>query len=428
MRLDRISARQWLLALYVVTIIVVALDKAFGARGPDNNFLIFRWSFLNLASGHDMYAAQPQHHTDLYKYSPSFAVLFAPFALIPFAISLALWDALNTLLLFYAVDKLLPSRQAAIALALIYLEALRSMQRSQSNSLVTALVILAFIAFEHRKQLRAAVAIALGAAIKIFPLAALALALFYPRRIRFALLMLLASVVVLALPLLVATPAELAAQYQSWRAVEAVDALSVGGGGGGGLYGGVMQQLRLIFGVSWPNWPVQLLGTVVLMLPLARWRNWEIADFRLRFLSALLVYMVIFNHQSESPSFVIAVTGIAIWFATTPRSWWHMTVMVLTILVVSISSTDITPKSWQRDFFVHYRLKTIPCTIAWLTMIWELATFRSLERGEAHELDVAPREPLTNSISTSAPPARSRAASCRDPEQRAPRQRAPDAP
>jgi Glycosyltransferase family 87 len=394
MRLNRISLRNWLLALYIVTIIVVAIGKAYGHRGPDNNFLIFRWSFLNLASGHDMYASQPQHHADLYKYSPSFAVLFAPFALIPFSISLALWDALNALLLFFAVERLLPSRQAAMTLALIYLEVLRSIQRSQSNSLVTALVIIAFLLFERRRQLGAAFSIAIGAAVKIFPLAALALAIFYPRRIRFALLMTVAMAVVLALPLLVVSPAGLAAQYQSWRAVESVDALSVGGGGGGGLYGGVMQQLRLIFGVSWPNWPVQLAGTLLLMLPLVRWRNWADADFRLRFLCALLVYMVIFNHQSESPSFVIAVTGIAIWFVTTPRAWWHTTVMVLTILVVSISSTDITPKSWQRDFFVHYRLKTIPCTLAWITMIWELLAFRASEPGEAHELDVAARQPL----------------------------------
>jgi hypothetical protein len=396
MRLSRISARSWLLALYIVTIIVVAIGKAYGHRGPDNNFLIFRWSYLNLAAGNDMYAAQPQHHTDLYKYSPSFAVLFAPFALIPFSISLALWDALNALLLFFAVDKLLPRREAAIALALVYLEVLRSMQRSQSNSLVTALVILAFLAFEQRRQLGAAISIAIGAAVKIFPLAALALAIFHARRMRFALLMTLAAALVLALPLLVVSPAELAAQYRSWRAVEAVDALSVGGGGGGGLYGGVMQQLRLIFGVSWPNWPVQLAGTVLLMLPLARWRNWSDASFRLRFLCALLVYMVIFNHQSESPSFVIAVTGIAIWFVVTPRTWWHTTILVLTILIVSISSTDITPKSWQRDFFVHYRLKTIPCTIAWITMIWELLAFRGSESGEAREIDVPAREPLAN--------------------------------
>ncbi len=394
MRINRISARSWLLALYIVTIIVVAIGKAYGHRGPDNNFLIFRWSFLNLSAGNDMYAAQPQHHTDLFKYSPSFAVLFAPFALLPFAISLALWNALNALLLFFAVSRLLPYRPACIALALIYLEMLRSMQRSQSNSLVTALVILAFLAFEQHKPIAAAFSIAIGTAVKIFPLAALALAIFYPRRIRFALWMFVAIAVVLALPLLVVSPSALEAQYQSWRAVESIDALSVGGGGGGGLYGGVMQQLRLIFGVNWPNWPVQLAGTVLLMLPLVKWRNWAFADFRMRFLCALLVYMVIFNHQSESPSFVIAMTGIAVWFVITPRTWWHTTLMVLSILIVSISSTDITPKSWQQNFFVHYRLKTIPCTLAWLTMMWELLTFRPSESGEAHELDVATRQPL----------------------------------
>ena len=77
-RFSRISPRTWMLALYLVTIVIVAVGKAYSQRGPDNNFLIFRWSYLNRAAGHDMYAAQPQHHTDLYKYSPSFAVLLAP--------------------------------------------------------------------------------------------------------------------------------------------------------------------------------------------------------------------------------------------------------------------------------------------------------------------------------------------------------------
>src|SRR6185437_17182859 len=110
------------------------------------------------------------------------------------------------------------------------------------------------------------------------------------------------------------------------------------------LYGGVMQQLRIWLGVSWPNWPVQLVGTVLLMLPLARWREWKWPEFRLRYLCSLLVYLVIFNHQSESPSFVIAVTGIAIWYVCTPRTRLHTAIMALTILLVSISSTAITPR------------------------------------------------------------------------------------
>ena len=47
-------------------------------------------------------------------------------------------------------------------------------------------------------------------------------------------------------------------------------------------------------------------------------RRWGDADFRLRFLCSLLVFLVIFNHRSESPSFVIAMAGIAIWFVSLP--------------------------------------------------------------------------------------------------------------
>jgi hypothetical protein len=403
MRFRRPSVRALLLLLYVVTIVVVAIDKAHSHRGPDNNFLIFRWSFLNLRAGTDLYAPHPEQYLDLYKYSPSFAVLFAPFSLLPFGLALALWDALNALLLWLALDRLLPGRRGALAIALVYLEVLRSMQRSQSNALVAALVVLAYLAFEHRRQFGAAVAIAVGAAVKIFPLGALLFALFHPRKWRFALIFAATMAAVIALPLLVVSPHDLVAAYRSWHAREALDALSVGGRGGGGLYGGVMEQLRIWLGVDWPNWPVQLAGTLVLLLPLAVGggpRRWRDPDFRRRLLASMLVYMVIFNHQSESPSFVIAVTGIAIWFVSTPRTRLHVALMALTILVVSISSTDITPHWLQRDVFVRYKLKTLPCFFAWLVMQAELlgvgagarALPEQLELPEVNELDVPARE------------------------------------
>jgi len=37
------------------------------------------------------------------------------------------------------------------------------------------------------------------------------------------------------------------------------------------------------------------------------------------YLASLLVFVVIFNHQAERPSFVIAATGAAIWFVESPR-------------------------------------------------------------------------------------------------------------
>ncbi len=136
---------------------------------------IFRSASLNLFAGRDLYAAHPEQHFDFYKYSPTFAVLFAPLAYLPFALTFLCRTLLNGLLLWYALDRLLPEREATVALALLYLEVLLALQYGQSNALVAALMILAFVAFEARRPV--------GAAVKLFPLAAVSLAVFHPRRL-----------------------------------------------------------------------------------------------------------------------------------------------------------------------------------------------------------------------------------------------------
>lgn len=366
---------RWLLALYVVTVLAIVIYQ--GAFGMDNNFAVFRASFRHLAAGQDLYADYAFEYSDKFKYSPTFALLFAPFSRMPVLVALLLWNLLNALLLFYAVRRLLPGRDAATALALVYLEVVRATQRAQANALVAALMILAYIAFERRRQMTAVLAIAIGAFVKIFPMAALALAVFHARRGRVALAFAAAIVVGALLPLLVTSPSGLAAQYASWYAIEGRDALaSARGGGGAGLYGGVMYQIRLWLGVNWPNWPIQLVGVIVQLAPLARRRCWSDTDFRLRYLCSLLVFVVIFNHQAESPSFVIAVTGIAVWFVTSARRPLDVALMALTLLIVSISSTELVPHALQRDVFVQYRLKTVPCVLVWLVMQAELLGLR----------------------------------------------------
>src|SRR5207245_11141741 len=124
-------ARRWLLALYVASAALVTLQQ--GVLGHSNNFRVFRSASLNLFAGRDLYAAHPEQHFDFYKYSPTFALLFAPLAYLPFALAFLCWSLLNALLLWYALDRLLPERPATLALALVYLEVLFSMQYGQSN-------------------------------------------------------------------------------------------------------------------------------------------------------------------------------------------------------------------------------------------------------------------------------------------------------
>ncbi len=356
-------ARRWLLALYATSAVLVTIQK--GVLTQSNNFAVFRWAAINLLAGADLYAAHPGQHVDFYKYSPTFALLFLPFARPPFALALLAWNLLNALLLYYALVRLLPGRPGVIALALVYLELLLSMQYTQSNALVAASMILAFLAFERGRQLGAAVWIALGTFIKLFPLAGVALALFHPRRWRFAVLLAGLAVALAALPLVVVSPDALAAQYRSWRAIEAVDTLNRG-------YS-LMQYLYMWFGADWPNWPVQLAGTVLLLLPLALGRRrWGEYRFRLRFFCSILVYVVLFNHQSETATFVIAFTGIAIWYVSSERNPWRTAVVAAMLLVMLLHDVEIVPL-WVKDqIFVPHRIKGIPCVAAWFAMQAEL--------------------------------------------------------
>ncbi len=364
--------RRLMLALYVASAALVTVQQAM--LGHSNNLSIFRSASLNLLAGRDLYAAHPEQHLDFYKYSPTFALLFAPLAYLPFALAFLCWSLLNGLLLWYALDRLLPERQATIALALLYLEVLLALQYGQSNALVAALMILGFVAFEGRRQLGAALSITVGAAVKLFPLAGLSLAALYPRRLRFGAIAVGVLAAAVVLPLVVIPPADLLAQYRSWHAIEAKDTLLRG-------YS-LMHYVHSWLGVNWPNWPQQAAGTALLLLPLAlRSDRWEALEFRRLFLCSLLVYSVLFNHASESPSFVVAYAGIVIWYVGSPPSPLRTALMALTLLVMVVHDVDVVPRWVKYDILVPYRIKGIPGLVAWFVMQWELlVTARSTPR------------------------------------------------
>ena len=343
--------------LWLVAVVAATLQQ--GMARQNNNFRIFRAASLHLLHGQDLYAAYPALHFDFYKYSPSFALLFLPFAVLPFAVSMLAWNALNAGALYAALGAVLTRRAALAARAIVFLDMLGSLQNVQSNALVAALMIVAFAGYERRHSLSASLAVATGAAIKLFPLAAASFALFHPRRLRVAASLALSVALLLLLPLVVTTPATLVAQYHSWRAIESVDALERGFT--------VMAMLQFLLRQDWPNWPLQLAGVVLLVTPvLARPDRWTQWGFRRLYLCSVLVFSVIFNHQSESPTFVIGVAGVAIWFASLPtRGRWAWATFALVVVGTILASSDAMPAAIQRTVFDPYRAKTLPLILVW---------------------------------------------------------------
>ncbi len=353
----------WIVALYALTAAFVTWQQLH--LDHINNWRMARWSFYQLLQGGDLYAPQPAWFFDLYQYSPTFALLVAPFALPPLWLGLLLFNTFNIGVFYYAVRRFLPGRLGLAALLILYFEVLRSTQNTEINTLVTGLILLAFLWLEGGRVWGAAAAIAAGAAIKIFPLAAGALALPHRWRWRFGVALAAALAAVILAPLLVTPASTLLQQYHSWAALE-------------GRYGAalridsLMALLNLVIPGAWPNWPVQLAGTLLLLLPyLARRADWGDGGFRRAMLFLLLQYVILFNHQAESPTYIIAMTGVVLWYLTGPRRWYHHALMAFSWTLVSLFS-EILPASVLNVCCRPFHYKAIPIALVWLVMLWEL--------------------------------------------------------
>ena len=342
------------------------------AAKPSGNFEIFRTASRHLVADLDLYAEYPEAHSDRFKYSPTFALLFAPFAWLTWPLALFLWSALNAFVLFVAVTRVLPGRAGLLAMLYLLLEVLRGMQNAQSNALVAGLVILAFAALERANAWRGAAAVVLGACVKIFPLAALTFAV--PRRLalRTGAAAVALGIGAVMLPLLVTSPATLRAQYGSWLGVESSDARQ--------RWFSVMEIVHRWTGTSWPNWPIQLAGTLILLAPLALRRDrWDDARFRMLYLCSLLSYVVLFNHQAERASYLIAFAGATLWFAGSPPERWRSWMYWLAFVTIPVMSTLVPGQMLRTQTVTLYRL-ALPTLLIWLAIQWELMRKASVNR------------------------------------------------
>ena len=136
------------------------------------------------------------------------------------ALGYAGWALVCAGVVYWGCVRLLPSRAAALALGIAWISVVGDVQRAQSNAFVAGLMILAWVAYEGGRQVPAAIAVAMGAFVKLFPLAAGMGALVHRKWLRFCLILTGVIAVGAALPLIATSRDSLGMQYRSWYAIE----------------------------------------------------------------------------------------------------------------------------------------------------------------------------------------------------------------
>ncbi len=370
-RLKKIFQFKYLVVLYVLVVGITtaqtyAIPTKIFEEEPSivyttyNNYIIFKQSFYHLLAGQDIYIHYPSEHWDLYKYSPTFSLLFGPLAGLPDMLGLTIWNLINVLVFAFSIRYLpvLTLRQKNWILLASFVELLTSIQNLQSNGLIAGFLVYSFGFMEREKYGWAALMLVLSVYVKLFGLVGFVLFLFYPHKLKAAGWTLFWGVVLFFLPLLFVGWDSLLSQYESWGRMLANDydeslGLSVAG------------WLQSWFGLTPNKNYVVLAGALMLLAPLVQVQKYRQYGFRLLTLSALLIWVVIFNHKAESPTFILAVAGVSIWFFSRERSLINTILFVLVMVFTSFSVTDFFPGAWKGAFLIPYVIKAVPCILVW---------------------------------------------------------------
>ena len=217
-------------------------------------------------------------------------------------------------------------------------------------------------------MLLASLAIVLTIYIKIFGLVSLALFLFYPDKLK-AVFYTLGWILIMAiLPLLVVPWYQLVYLYQSWIDLIQYDhSISWGLSFAGWLHSWIPFQSKNV---------ILVFGIVLFCLPFIKYKFFNELKFRLLYLASILIWIVIFNHKAESPTYIIAITGVAIWFASQKIKAGNIVLMVFAFIFTVLSPTDLFPDSIRENFINRYDLNVLPCILIWLNITFDLMFYK----------------------------------------------------
>ena len=348
-----------------------------------NNYLVFKYNFINTIHQHNLYTYQPEHFYDLNHYGPVFSIIIAPFALMPDSIGVLLWVMFNAFILFKAIQRLpIKENQYVIILLICAHELMTASANVQSNPMIAGLIILSFSFIKRKQDFWAALMIAIGTFVKLYGIVGLAFFFFSENKLKFIASFLFWSVVLFVLPMLISSPTFIIQTYHDWYN----DLVTKNAHNQGSDLQEicVMGLIRNIFNYQGlKNMYVIAPGLILFMLSYLRLKSFKLLQYQLLILSSALIFAVIFSSSSESSTYIIAFTGVAIWYMNLnrPVNRYEVFLLIFAIILTSFSPSDLFPRFIRTAYVAPYKLKALPCFLIWLKIVYETLT-RSFSKPE----------------------------------------------
>ncbi|WP_462265252.1 glycosyltransferase family 87 protein [Mucilaginibacter sp.] len=361
-----------------------------------NNYLIFKHVYYHAKAETNLYNLYPGQHEDSNHYGPLFSVLIAPFAVMPDAAGLLLWNVFNAAALIAAIYLLpLTMQQKTFILLFGVLEFAAAQHYIQFNAVIAAIIIVSFLLVDKEKDEWATLLISLGMLIKLYPVVGLAFFIFSKHKKRFVLSGLSWTALFVLLPMLITSPHFALQSYADWyQSLQEKNGFNIGFTSSQDIC--LMGAVRRLSGnVNVPNWPFLLMGAAIFAVPLFRFNQFRSLQFRLQVLASALIMVVIFSTGSEHPTYVIAMMGALLWIFMQKQPFNTRNILLLAslIIITGLGPIDVCPKYIRHEYINKYVMKAWPCIAVWLIISWELCfkqfvQFQEAERGDTVEMNV----------------------------------------
>lgn len=358
---------------WIATGIIYALVKLL--IGKYNNYLIFKNVFWHTVDNLPLYAEYPAEYYDYNHYGIIFSLIIAPFAIMPDWLGIVLWIIANTTLLFFAIKQLpLDHNKKVFIYWFSFIELLTAQAMQQFNISVAAIIILAFVFIQQKKDFWAAAIIILGFFVKIYPIVGLAFFFFSKNKLKLIASCIFWAIIFFLLPALYTSGLDyVISQYQEWFArLEVKNELNKFATS---QNISLLGMVRKISGNG--NYSDLLLiipGLILFFIPYLRIKQYKNMNFRLMLLANVLLFTVLFSTGSEGSGYITAMIGVAIWYVCSPSEYkkYNKYLMIITLITVAVSSTELVPPIIRKGFIVPYVFKSWACIVVWLTICYEM--------------------------------------------------------
>lgn len=356
--------------------IISAITKFRAGPEKYNNYMIFKNVFTNTLAEKNIYLLYPDVHFDSNHYGVFFSVLIAPFALLPDWLGIILWNLANTSIFLFAIHKLpFSSAKKAFFAWLCLQEFITAAVSLQFNIALTGLLILSAVYIYERKETQSAFSILVGFFVKLYGIAGLSAFFFIKNKWKFGLSFLGIGILFLILPMLISSPHFGLQSYADWfqSLSEKNTSNQILGNRQDYSLMGIVRRISGNADIS--NLTFLLPGIVVFCLPYLRISQFKTLSFQLMILASTLLFIVLFSSSSESPTFIIAVAGVMIWFVMQKeKSSLIIGLLIFVLILTCFSFSDLFPKFLKDEYIMKYSLKALPCCVVWFRVMYELLT------------------------------------------------------